>query len=172
MSLSYYYEFTAPSDTPASELEEFLQGVERTAKALGFEPTTVLNVPFDAPERRDFASRLGGRFSLQDERLKGAAVPAPDQLRDHDPISGECRLIPEHGVVLVVTDERGCEACFGFFKFPEHVIDIHGSILADTALDGRWWFRDFVDSPDPRFRTLVGHFEAAGYAQKVKDELE
>ena len=171
MSLSFYYEFTAPSDTPASKLEEFLHGVERSAKELGFDPTTVLNVPFDTPERREFANRLGGSFTLKDERLKGVSVPAPDQLRDHDPVLGECRLIPEHGVVLVVTDERGCEACFGFFKFPEHVIDIHGSPLADSGLEGRWWFRDFADSPDPRFRALVGHFETAGYTKKVKDDF-
>src|SRR6185295_15544273 len=107
MGLSYYYEFTAPSDTPAEKLEEFLRDVERSAKSLGFEPTTVLNVPFDTPERRQFASRLGGSFTLQDKRLKGVAVPAPGQLRDHDPVSGECRLIPQHGVVLVVTDEEG-----------------------------------------------------------------
>ena len=118
MGLSFFYEFTAPAATPASELETFLRDVEREAKALGFEPTTVLNVPFNTPSRREFANRLGGNFTLQDERLKGIAIPAPGQLRSHDPESGECRLFPEHGVVLVVTDERGCEACFGFFKFP------------------------------------------------------
>lgn len=171
MGLSYYYEFTAPAAVMAEELEEFLGGVEQLAKSLGFKPTTVLNVPFDTPERRQFASRLGGSFTLQDEHLKGVAVPAPDQLRDHDPVSGECRLIPEHGVVLVMTDEQGCEACFGFFKFPDHVIDIHGSILADTGLEGRWWFRDFVDSPDPRYREIVRRFEAAGYSNWVKDEF-
>ena len=80
-------------------------------------------------------------------------------------------MIPERGVVLVVTDEHGCEVCFGFFKFPEKVIDIHGAVLADTGLEGRWWFRDFVDSPDPRFRIIVSHFEKTGYAQKVRDEF-
>ena len=171
MSLSYYYEFTAPTDIPPVKLEEFLRDVERSAKSLGFEPTTVLNVPFDTPERREFTLRLGASFTLQNERLKGIAIPAPDQLRDHDTVSGECRLIPERGVVLVVTDEHGCEVCFGFFKFPDHVIDIHGAILADTGLEGRWWFRDFVDSPDPRFRTIVNHFERAGYAKNVRDEF-
>ncbi len=170
MSLSFYYEFTAPAETTAHELEEFLQGVEQLAVSLGFQPTTVLNVPFDTKERRDFARRLGGNFFVQDERLKGVALPAEGQVRDHDPISGECRLIPEHGVVLVVTDAQGCEACFGFFKFPELVIDIHGSILADTGLKSRWWFRDFVDSPDPRYREIVQQFKAAGYAKRVKDE--
>jgi hypothetical protein len=47
MSLSYYYEFTAPAASPAGELEEFLRGVEQLAKSLGFAPTTVLNVLFD-----------------------------------------------------------------------------------------------------------------------------
>ena len=62
MSLSFYYEFTAPAETTAEELEEFLQGVEQLAVSLGFQPTTVLNVPFDTKERRDFARRLGGNF--------------------------------------------------------------------------------------------------------------
>ena len=85
MGLSFFYEFTAPADTSASVLEKFLREVEHGAKALGFDPTIVLNVPFDTPERREFANRLGGNFTLEDERLKGVAIPAPGQLRDHDP---------------------------------------------------------------------------------------
>src|SRR5688572_13523179 len=101
MGLSYHYEFTAPADTPASQLEEFLRGVEQLAKTLGFTPTIVLNAPFDTKERRDYARRLGGSFTVQDERLKGVALPLEGQVRDYDAISGSCRLIPEHGVVLV-----------------------------------------------------------------------
>lgn len=171
MSLSFYYEFGAPADMFAAQLEEILRDVEREAQRLGLKRTTVLNVPFDTPERRQFATRLGGSFTLQDERLKGVAIPAPGQLRNHDPVLGECRLIPQHGVVLIVTDEHGCEVCFGFFKFPDHVIDIHGAILADTGLQGRWWFRDFVNSPDPRYREIVNQFKAAGFATWVKDEF-
>jgi hypothetical protein len=171
MGLSFFYEFTAPAETPASELEAFLRNVEHEAQALDFDPTIVLNVPFDTPERRDFANRLGGNFTLQDERLKGVAIPAPGQLRNHVRESGECRLFPEHGVVLVVTDERGCEACFGFFQFPEHVTDMNGAILADTGLGSRWWFRDFVDSADSRYRTIVKRFEERGFVLSVKDEF-
>ena len=171
MGLSFYYEFTAPAGTSASELETFLRDVEHEAQAFGFNPTIVLNVPFNTPARREFANRLGGNFTLQDDRLKGVVIPAPGQLRKHDPESGESRLFPQHGVVLVVTDKRGCEACFGFFKFPEHVIDIHGSPLADTGLEGRWWFRDFLDSPDPRYRAIVARFQERGFVRVVKDEF-
>ena len=171
MSLSFYYEFGAPAEMSAAHLEEFLRDVERDAKFIGFKPTMVLNVPFDTPSRREFASRLGGSFTLQDDRLKGISIPASAQLRDHDPVTGECRLFPHRGVVLVVTDKQGCEACFGFFKFPDHVIDIHGAILADTNLEGRWWFRDFVDSPDPRYRKIVEQFKARGFVHIVKDEF-
>ena len=172
MSLSFYYEFTAPAETSAGELEEFLKGVEQLAVSLGFSPTTVLNVPFDSRERRDFSRRLGGNFFVQDERLKGVVLPADGLVRDHDPISGECRLIPQHGVVLVVTDQHGCEACFGFFKFPELVIDIHGAILGATGLEGRWWFRDFVDSPDPRYRKIVQRFAEGGYVNSESEEFK
>jgi len=170
MGVSFFYEFTAPAATPASELETFLRDVEREAKALGFEPTTVLNVPFNTPSRREFANRLGGNFTLQDERLKGVAIPAPGQLCKHDPESGESRLFPQHGVVLIVTDERGCETCFGFFKIPEHILDIHGASLADTGLEGRWWFRDFVSSPDRRYRTIVAKFQDRGFLRSVNDD--
>ena len=171
MGLSFFYEFTAPADTSALELETFLRDVEGEAKALGFNPTTVLNVPFDTPERREFANRLGGAFTLQDERLMGVAIPAPGQLRNHVPESGECRLFPNRGVVLVVTDERGRETCFGFFQSPAQILDIHGAILADTGIEGRWWFRDFVDAPDPRYRAIVAKFSESGFVQTVKDEF-
>lgn len=85
MSLSFYYEFTAPASTSAWELETFLRGVEHEAKAIGFNRTAVLNVPFDTPERREFANRLGGYFTLQDEWLKGVSIPAPCQLHKHIP---------------------------------------------------------------------------------------
>lgn len=171
MGFSFCYEFTAPGDTPAPELATFLRDVEQDAKSLGFNPTIVLNVPFDTPERREFANRLGGNFTLQDERLKGVAIPAPGQLRNHDSESGRCRLFPKHGVVLVVTDEQRCEVCFGFFQFPEHVTDIHDAILANSVLEGRWWFRDFVDSPDSRYRTIVKGFEERGFVRVFKDEF-
>ena len=59
----------------------------------------------------------------------------------------------------------------GFFKFTDQVLAIDGAVLADTGLEGRWSFRDFIDSPDPRYRDIVGRFEAAGYAARVKDEF-
>lgn len=172
MSLSYYYEFTAPAQTEAQNLEAFLREVEKEAKSLGFKPTTVLNVPFDTTERRDFSYRIGGKMTLQDERLKGIALPAPGQLRNHDPISGECRLLAAHGVLLVLTDEQGCEVCFGFFQFPEHVLDIHGATLAASGLGGCWWFSGFVDSPDARYRKIVERFRDGGYLKSERDEYE
>ncbi|MEO6740868.1 MAG: hypothetical protein ABIP20_11480 [Chthoniobacteraceae bacterium] len=155
MGLSYYYEFTAPATVTAYEFETFLRDVEQLAKSLGFAPTSVLNVPFDTPERREFSHRLGGRLTVQDERLKGIAIPAAEQVSSHDLIAGDCRVIPEQGVIPVVTDERGCESCFGFLKFPAQVVDIHENVLAETGVGDRWWFRDFVDSPDRRYRGIV-----------------
>ena len=171
MGLSYYYEFTAPATADADELETFLRGVEQDSRSLGFDPVTVLNVPFDTPERQEFSRRLGGSLTVQDERLQGIALPVSGLVRDHDPVSGECRVFPEHGVVLVVMDERGCETCFGFFRFPQHILDIHGNVLAKIGLDGAWSFRDFVDSPDARFRRLVQRFAMGGFLKSEKDEF-
>ena len=79
-------------------------------------------------------------------------------------------MIPEHGVILVVTDEAGCETCFGFFRFPADIVDIHGKSLVSTGLYA-WAFRDFVNSPDPRYREIIRRFEAAGYVERVNDEF-
>jgi hypothetical protein len=157
MGLSYYYEFTAPAATPAAELETFLLEVQQFAKSLGFDPTSVLNVPFDTPERREFSKRLSGSMYVEDERLKGVALPRTDHVRDHDPRSGAARLIPKRGVVLVVTDdEHKCETVFGFLQYPEQVKD--------------WVFRDFVDTPDPRYRQIVAKFKERGFVREEKDE--
>ena len=171
MGLSYQYEFTAPAATPASELETFLREVEQFATSLGFDPTTVLNVPFDTPERRDFSRHLHGSMYAEDERLKGVALPRADQVRDHDPFAGTARLIPERGVVLVVTNERKCETVFGFLQFPEQVTDIHGAVLAEPEFGKAWAFRDFVNSPDPRYRQIVAKFRERGFLRTVKDEF-
>ena len=170
MSLSYYFEFRAPAEETPEALEHFLKDVETYAASVGFKPTVVLNVPFDTRERREFSHRLGSSFTVQDDRLKGGTIPNPQQVRSHDPVAGECRLIPERGVVLVVTDERGCEVCFGFFKFPEAIVDIHGKIITETGLGTAWSYRDFVNIPDQRYRDIVGGFVTAGYAKCVKDE--
>jgi len=170
MSLSYYFEFCAPAEETPEALEKFLKRVERHAQSVGFKPTVVLNIMFDTPERRKFSRRLGGSFTVQDNRLKGVAIPNLEQVRDQDAVNGECRLVPERGVVLVVTDERGREVCFGFFKFPVHITDIHGNILAQTNFAGAWVFRDFVDTPDPRYREIVCQFAEAGYVTQEKDE--
>lgn len=171
MSLSYYYEFCAGTNVSARELEQFLQEVRRGALTLGFAPVVVLNIPFDTAERREFSCRLGASLTLKNERLKGVALPAPEIVRDHDPFSGECRIFPEHGVVIVVTDEQQTETCFGFFRFPEYVLDVNGRVLAESPLGTAWWFRNFVDSPNPRFRQIVQRFADSGFLKREKDEF-
>ncbi len=170
MGRSFYYEFAAPAAALADDLESFVLEVEGLAQSLGFAPTMVFNGPFDSAERRHFSTRLGGSLLVQDERLKTTAIPAQGQLRDHDPVAGECRVFPVQGVVIVITDETGCESAFGFMRFPERVVDINGAILAETKLDGGWWFRDFVSSPDPRYGKIVERFQAAGYWLRTRDE--
>jgi hypothetical protein len=113
---------------------------------------------------------LGSGISIVDERLKGLAMPSESDAWRHNPEDGSCRLVPHHGVVLVVTDEKGCETCFGFFRYPSAVTDIHGKTIADTSLADRWVFRNFVDTPDPRYRAIVKEFAEAGYVESIKDE--
>ena len=131
----------------------------------------VLTALFDTPERREFARRLVTGYPVEDERLKGVALPLEDIVWGHDQQHGTARVIPNTGIVLVITDDRGAECCFGFFRYPEKVSDLNGKTLAKTGLENRWFFRDFVDSPDPRFRTIVRRFAEAGYLQSEADEF-
>jgi len=171
MGLSYYYTLVAPATASAEDLTAFLKGVEKQAQRLGFEPTLVLNATFDTPERCRFARRLTTGFFIEDERLKGVALPANAAVWEHDPHGGTCHLLPTNGVVLVVTDEQGCETLFGFFQYPERVKDVHGHTLAETGLAGRWHLSQFVDSPDTRFREIVRLFTKAGFLESEKDEF-
>jgi hypothetical protein len=67
-------------------------------KSLGFEPTTVLNVPFDAQERRDFARRFGVVMRVESDKLKGVALASKQDADDHNQASGSCRLLLRQGV--------------------------------------------------------------------------
>ena len=42
----------------------------------------------------------------------------------------------------------------------------------ETGFGADWVFRDFVDSPDPRYREIVRMFAKAGYVSQEKDEYE
>ena len=118
MSLSYHYTFSAPATVAADELLNFLRKVERDAKKMGFRPTMVREAVFDTPERREFARRVVRAIHIEDERLQGVVLPVPEQVRDFSPNTGHCRLEPERAVILVVADERGREAVFGFARYP------------------------------------------------------
>jgi len=171
MSLSYYFTFTAPATAMADDLETFLKQVEKEAQRMGFRPTVVLNVMFDTEERRRFARRLTTGLPIEDERLKGVALPRDAAVWEHNPHDGSCHMLPRKGVLLVVTDEHRCETIFGFFQYAATVADIHGRTLAETGLAGRWHFHEFVDSPDPRFREIVAMFATSGFLENEKDEF-
>src|SRR2546428_7821737 len=123
MALSYYYTFGAPKTVRAAELEKFLKTVEEKAQDLGFEPTFVLNGPFATDEQKQFARRITSGLLVSDARLKGVTLLDASRVWDYDRGLGECRVIPEYGVVLVVTDEHGCEAIFGFLSYPDELTD-------------------------------------------------
>lgn len=171
MGLSYHFTLSAPASVSAEDLLAFLKSVEADAKQMGFRPTMVLNAVFDTPERREFARRVVRGVHVEDERLKGVVLPAQEQVWDFSGNLGHCRLAPERAVILVVTDERGSEAVFGFARYPETLRDINGRALLKTAVGNRWFFRDFVDSPDPRYRQIVKRFADAGYVEGEKDEF-
>ena len=170
MSLTYSYSFTAPAETSAEELEAFLKAVEVEAKALGFTPTTVLNVRFHMPDERDFSRRLGSSCVVVDERLKGDIILRDDLVWHHHRESGSARLIPKQGVILVITNEQGHEVCLGFMTYPAEIWDTSGTKIMDTPLGNQWQFSDYVQSPDPRYRRLVRLFAEAGHLASEFDD--
>ena len=171
MSSKYYFTFSARPETKAEELVAFLKGVETEAKRMGFTPTLVLNASFDTAERREFARRLTAGVRVHDGRLASATLPVNASVHRHNPQDGSCRLMPTSGVVLGVTNEQRDEVIFGFFRYPEAVKDVNGRTVAETGLKGGWYLSGYVDSADPRFRSIVCRFAAAGYLQEERDEF-
>src|ERR1039458_8116013 len=143
MALSFHFAFSAPATKPASELETFLKTVEKEARRLGFNPTLVLNAPFDTEERRAFARRLTTGQRIESERLKGAVLVRKGQVFSHDPVSGHCRLIPKQAVFLVVTNEQRQEVVFGFLRYPKTLEDTNGKKILDTKVGSDWRYVDF-----------------------------
>ena len=45
--------------------------------------------------------------------------------------------------------------------------DINGRVILKTTVGDRWYFRDFVDSPDERFRKIVKRFIEAELAVRA-----
>ena len=76
------------------------------------------------------------------------------------------------GVVLMVTDEQGYEVCFGFMKYPAIIYDTNGKPIAESGTGDAWTFRNFISSPDKRYRKIVKKFADAGYLADAKDEYK
>jgi len=169
MGLTYHYKFRAAASRTAAELRAFLRTVEGEAKWLGFAPTVVFDGVFDTPERREFARRLTHGLVLESNELRGAEL-CPGQVWHLDSKGGSCRVIPQQGVVLVLSDEQRCETVLGFFRYPVALKDRNGQGLVRTGADS-WVFEDFIKTPDPRFRTLVRRFAAAGYVEAERDDF-
>jgi hypothetical protein len=171
MGLSYKFTFTAPATTTAADLEKFLKTVESDARAMGFKPTELFQATFDTKERRDFARRIRTMYRMTDDRLKGVVIPAENQVWKHNSNFGDCWIVPELAVVLVLTDERQMETVFGFARYPETLNDFNGRPILEIPVGGRWYFSDFVQTPDVRYRKIIERFEAAGFLESAKDDF-
>jgi hypothetical protein len=171
MALTYHFGFAAPAAKTAEELEEFLLNVEGDARLMGFAPTVVVNGPFDTPERREFARRTARGLVVEDSRLAGVEL-AEDACWSRGDASGFCRLAPEHGVFLVVTDAQQRESVFGFFRHPRVIRDRTGRTVMEVPDGGAWVSGGFVCSPDHRYRAIVRRFAEAGYLKSEHDEFE
>jgi len=172
MALSCYFSLRAPAAKTAAELEHYFKTLEKEARGIGFNPTLVVNAEFDTDERRKFARRLTTGLPLESDMLKGVVLLRADQVFSHDPVHGNCRVMPRQGVFLVVTDERRTETVFGLLRFPEHLLDVNGREVIATNAGKDWRFDDFIDTPDPRYRKLLQKLREAGYLARLKDEYD
>jgi len=170
MGLSYHFTFSAPESTTAAELEDFLREVELEAQEMDFNPTSVINGPFDTAERRSFARRITSGYYFEGKDLFKGGSPSKNEVWDYGSDGGWCRLAPEKAVFLVVTDESQAETVFGFVTYTEVVHDHVGNVLVKSPLGKRWYFRNFVDTPDPRFRKIVKLFAERGFVEFEEDE--
>ena len=170
MAFNYFYTFSAPKSIPAWELELFLKGVEREAKSMAFARTTVISGPFAAIDQGRFNRKITVGLVVDDPKLRGVTLLGAANLLIHDPVRGECRVLPEKGVILVTTDTPGREVVFGFLWYPDVLVDVNRKELAPVPHQGRWFFHDFVESPDKRYRAIVKLFADAGYLESVHDE--
>jgi hypothetical protein len=106
-------------------------------------------------------------------RLIGVALAENQTFRSHDHVTGSCRLAPTHGVVLVVTDERGIEFVFGFLRYPKIIRDTAGKEIMPTPGDSAWWtFSDFMKTADARYRKIVGCFADHGFLETERDDFK
>jgi len=171
MGLTYKFTFTAPTTTTAADLEKFLKTVESDARTMGFKPTELFQATFDTKERRDFARRIRTMYRMTDDRLKGVVIPAENQVWKHNSNFGDCWIVPELAVVLVLTDERQMESVFGFARYAETLNDFNGRPILEIPVGGRWYFTDFVQTPDVRYRKIVSRFADVGFLESAKDDF-
>jgi hypothetical protein len=172
MGLTYHFKFRASADTTAAELARFLGDVEVKAKRMGFSPTLVLNAPFDTADRVQFARRFTSGLLVEDPRLIGVALAENQTFRSHDLVTGSCRLAPRHGVVLVVTDERGMEFVFGFLRYPKIICDTARKEIMPTPGDSAWTFSEFIKTADARYRKIVRCFADGGFLETELDDFK
>src|SRR5262247_1161683 len=100
MGLSYHFTFSAPESTAAAKLEDFLRGVEVEAREMDFDPTTVINGPFDTADRRAFARRITSGYVFEGTDLFHGGVPSKKEVWDYAPNGAWCRLAPKKAVFL------------------------------------------------------------------------
>lgn len=171
MEYSCFYAFSALADKTPAELESFLRIVELEAKRLGFAPTMVLKAVFETPTQQEFVRRLTLGLKVEDAKLKAVVLLGKGQVWSHNQAHGFCRVIPNQGVLLIVTNDKGHESAFGFFRYPAVLKDLIGRDVVKTGAGKRWMFNGFVDSPDPRYRAIMKLFAEAGYCDGERDEF-
>lgn len=170
MGLTYHFSFRAAGESTSGDLAGFLREVETEARSLGFSPTFLLDGPFDTAERVQFARRLTTGLPLEDPRLKDAQLSNQQAIWFHNPETGTCRVAPEYGVVLILTDERKMESVLGFFRYPLEIVDDDHQAVMNIPDAGDWMFSEFLKTPDQRYRILVRKFAEAGYLALEHDD--
>jgi hypothetical protein len=59
---------------------------------------------------------------------------------------------------------------FWFLSYPDELTDLNQIELAVVPHSGRWFFHNYVNTPDSRYRQIVKMFADAGFVKQEKDE--
>lgn len=170
MGLYYHFKLAAPKSVTTDRLEQFLKSVESAAHKMGFGPTFVLNGRFATQEQKDLARRITTGLRISNPRLKNVTLRDSSKVWEHNKTTGECRVVPEAGVLLILTDEQRQEIVFGFLSYPKVLLEQDSAEPIPVPTKGHWVFEQFLKSSDPRYRAIIRLFAAQGFLEHEMDD--
>lgn len=161
---NYFFRFRVNEKIKARELERFLRKTVEI-KALNDDYFSAVSF-FKYPEQ---IQHFGRGFTVEDERLKGAALPTSARIYDHDPVAGTVMLRPKAGLVLAFEKKGDVVLSLGFLRFASTIRNVWGKVLGNFEFGHDWVFQGHLSRPHPRVLKLIAVFGDWGYLDELSD---